>query len=265
MVMPMTRNELLEAYAARRWSVFPLRGKVPLPGTRGHLDARIGYPIPDGANIGIDCAASGLVVVDIDPRNGGYESWGRIVAENGKPSTPLASWTGGGGIHLIFRASGSRYRKSIGNGLDLKHRGYIVLPPSVHPSGAAYRWAAFGEAPPMPPWLDGMARIAAPAFAPDAPRLVREQWGGDHTTPYGRAILDRQCARITGASPGAYNDTICSVVFSVWQWVAGNEISHDDALMAVMLACERTGNNNHKTANVIERASRAGMAHPRGK
>lgn len=56
-------------------------------------------------NIGIATgAASGIVVVDIDPRNGGDGTWEAMLERNGatEPETARAK-TGGGGTHLLFR------------------------------------------------------------------------------------------------------------------------------------------------------------------
>src|SRR5829696_5442263 len=47
------------------------------------------------------------------------------------------------GLHLYFRHPGGELptRIGLGNGLDLKgDGGYVVAPPSKHPSGANYEW-----------------------------------------------------------------------------------------------------------------------------
>jgi predicted P-loop ATPase len=99
---------------------------------------------PD-ANIGLACGKSGLVVVDIDPRNGGDETLVRLEKEHGKlPMTPC-QLTGGCGQHYLFaRPEVERARgTSIPDGIDIKaDGGYIVLAPSNHLSGRSYSWDA---------------------------------------------------------------------------------------------------------------------------
>jgi hypothetical protein len=56
-----------------------------------------------GGNIGIACGeASGIVVVDVDPRNGGKVSIRALFARHRFPVAPRAR-TGNGGWHLLYR------------------------------------------------------------------------------------------------------------------------------------------------------------------
>jgi hypothetical protein len=137
---------------------------------------------PDG-NIGVACGtASGIVVVDVDPRNCGTASLTSLAA-NGRvlPSAPRQR-TGNGGWHYLLRADpsigGSKGR--LGPGIDIKSTGgYIVAAPSwIHASkdgrGGAYRWevSPFEVAPPrMPVWMTTLlCRAPRPitSFMPDA-------------------------------------------------------------------------------------------------
>ncbi|MCH8852607.1 MAG: bifunctional DNA primase/polymerase [Planctomycetes bacterium] len=89
-----------------------------------------------GSNIGIATGkASGLTVLDLDPRNGAdLDSIKRL------PETPRAS-TGGGGAHLFFKCAEGRVPKAIAPGYDLKSDGgYVIGPPSNHISGGQYEW-----------------------------------------------------------------------------------------------------------------------------
>jgi len=111
------------------------------------------------ANIGI--TLDGFVVVDIDPRNGGDPS---ALADR-LPETCYAR-TGGGGMHYLYRATtGARYNGHAGPGVDLKHGAhqYIVVEPSIHPSGERYGWLdetePFTTTPaPAPDWLQVQER-----------------------------------------------------------------------------------------------------------
>ena len=114
------------------------------------------------ANIGIVTGAvSDLIVLDIDPAHGGSESLAQMEQRHGKlPPTPEVT-TGGGGHHLYFRHPGGtvRNRAALAPGLDLRaDGGYVVAPPSLHPSGRHYIWRT-GFRPdqvalaPVPAWL----------------------------------------------------------------------------------------------------------------
>jgi hypothetical protein len=94
------------------------------------------------ANIGIPTgAASGLLVVDMDPRNGGDDSLESLILEHGRFPDTAEQATGGGGRHIAFQFSGGTVPKALAPGIDLKaDGGYIVVAPSRHASGNRYQW-----------------------------------------------------------------------------------------------------------------------------
>jgi hypothetical protein len=112
---------------------------------------------PD-SNIGIACGApSGIFVVDIDPRNGGLETWECILDEAGgaaKLATTYTVYTGGGGMHYYFDYTPSMaLRSKLGTGIDVQANGkYVVAPPSVHPDGGSYE-SLGGVIQSPPEWL----------------------------------------------------------------------------------------------------------------
>lgn len=79
---------------------------------------------------------SNLVVVDIDFKNGAVDPLTEY-----KKKTPTVR-TGSGGLHYYFK-----YVEGVGNsagimqGVDIRGQGgYVVAPPSNHPSGTRYEW-----------------------------------------------------------------------------------------------------------------------------
>lgn len=94
------------------------------------------------ANIGLHCGRSNLAVIDIDPRNGGWETLAAFEAEHGPLESSVVARTGGGGEHRFFLAPTSgKLPSSLGPGIDvLSGNKYPVIPPSRHHSGSTYKW-----------------------------------------------------------------------------------------------------------------------------
>lgn len=122
---------------------------------------------PD-SNIGIP-AGHGLLVLDIDPGNGGEDSFSDLISHHGTlPVTP-ESVTGTGGRHLLFRYDGELRNsvQGIAPGVDIRaDGGLFIAPPSIHATGRQYEWAsgrALGEVPiaPIPQWLLTLVRALA--------------------------------------------------------------------------------------------------------
>jgi putative DNA primase/helicase len=93
-------------------------------------------------NVGF-ITGDGLLLFDVDPRNGGDESLKALLEQIGPmPLTPEVR-TGGGGSHFYFLCDGkakSTASKTL-KGLDTKGDGaFIVAPPSRHLSGNRYSW-----------------------------------------------------------------------------------------------------------------------------
>jgi hypothetical protein len=180
-------------YLARGWSVLPLapREKRPLIRWEALQMARpsaadVGSWFrrwPD-ANVGIVTGEiSNLVVIDIDPYHGGDASLDRLEHRFGALPSTIEATTGGGGRHLYFAHPGDlvRNRAGLAQGIDVRgDGGYIVAPPSIHPSGRPYVWVS-GHSPDdmslaiLPRWVFSATRsLRARRTAADWRRLVRE-------------------------------------------------------------------------------------------
>src|SRR5205085_10285102 len=85
---------------------------------------------------------SNIDVVDIDPRNGGEQTFRALVATHGSLTSGVISSTGGGGRHLVFeRLSFKTSKNALGKGIDFLSDGqYFVAPASLHLSGNTYLW-----------------------------------------------------------------------------------------------------------------------------
>ena len=119
------------------------------------------------ANMGIRTGPeSGLVVLDVDPRNGGSESLAQLITQYGELPETLVCGTGGGGWHYYFQHPDQFQLKGKVPGLaglDIKSDGgYVVAPPSRHHSGGVYRWLSNWRTTniaPLPEWLLELIRV----------------------------------------------------------------------------------------------------------
>ncbi len=143
-------------YARHGWTVFPLRPRTKEPfkdlgmysattDTDQIMDWWREYP---RANIGLHCGGCNLLAIDMDSYKDKFSGGGILTHADEETPTNL---TGGGGTHLLYSVEdGQRHGNRIGNlppGIDIRGwGGYIVLPPSIHPSGIQYRWE-FGYGP----------------------------------------------------------------------------------------------------------------------
>lgn len=110
---------------------------------------------PD-ASIGVDCDASGVLVLDFDGK-GGRTSLAELEKALGPLAPTLTSSTGreDGGEHRWFKLpEGVGVKNGAALGVDMKGAGgYAVAPPSVHKSGTQYAWKDLLEQADLPePW-----------------------------------------------------------------------------------------------------------------
>jgi hypothetical protein len=158
----------------------PLVKDFPNVATRDPRQIRAWWKRWPDANIGISTSrfadGGALVVVDIDPRNGGADTRAFIDLAHGLPST-FTVGTPSGGQHLYY-ASAEPMRQGagvLGQGVDIRSRGGYVVGPGSRIGSAAYR--IDGNAPstpvPAPGWL--IDRLAAlDATQPKAAPLTGE-------------------------------------------------------------------------------------------
>lgn len=140
------------ALAAKDFKVFPIQAGAKFPplikdwptlATTDEATIQSWWTQWPDANIGIH--TTGLLVVDVDPKKGGDESFKQLEKEHGLHET-LTTITPTGGRHLFYSlpagADGvANSVERIGKGLDVRSaNGYVVAPGSVVERGR-YRFA----------------------------------------------------------------------------------------------------------------------------
>lgn len=128
-------------YAGLGFATIPLRPREKRPLRRGWREPRDEHWIgtPADANVGILTGApsGGLVVLDFDTKDGPSEVLG-LTAEQLAVVTIVVETVRG--WHVYARSPG-RATGTPRAGLDVRGEGaMVVAPPSVHPSGQAYRF-----------------------------------------------------------------------------------------------------------------------------
>jgi hypothetical protein len=179
--MPMIGTAL--ALAKKGLAVFPCLPRDKRPATEhGCKDATTDTAIirkwwqqEPAFNIGIATGkVSKVLVIDVDGLDA-EASLRKLEAEHGELPATVESITARG-RHLFFRGPDVLVRNSAGKiapGIDVRgDGGYVVAPPSVHPSGRRYHWSvdSADALAAMPDWLldriaersDGRQRLPAP-------------------------------------------------------------------------------------------------------
>jgi Bifunctional DNA primase/polymerase, N-terminal/Primase C terminal 1 (PriCT-1) len=175
------------ALAKKGKQVFPCRPREKEPATaHGCKDATSDPDIIQGwwrewpdANLAVATGAvSNVLVLDIDGLDAEAQLR-RLEANHGPLPATVESITARG-RHLFFQYPEQPVRNSAGKlapGIDVRGEGgYVLVPPSIHPSGRRYCWSVdSGKAiAPAPEWL--LAKFAIAAASNGNPAVAPADW-----------------------------------------------------------------------------------------
>ena len=196
----MTVNELAAEYVDSGWSVLPVRPEEKRPYMTNWLQytkTRAPKATVDswftnltGAGVGVVTGRiSNMVVLDIE-----HDCPYPIEDLLKRYPTQMIARSGGGGYHLFYQYPTNQSRVSnrvrIFEGADLRaDGGFIVLPPTMHPSGSRYEWIKRGPLGAFPVALlelQAQPKVQGDGWITEALRGVSE--GGRNDT----------CARLAG-------------------------------------------------------------------
>jgi hypothetical protein len=252
------------ACAARGWRVHPCRAKRALlsgwPERASTTPAQLAAwwrEYPD-ANIGIATGPeSGLLVLDVD---GDPDE---LLADRPRPRTPTQQ-TGGGGWQYLYRfppalAEARTTRAGVLPGVDTRGRGgYIIAPPSLHPSGRCYAWAP-GAAPDdvpcaePPGWLvDLLTPPARPECTPTP--LVRPVPAAPRARRYVQRAIEYECDRVARAREGTRNDTLNLAAYSLARFIVAGEADAECVVRALTYAALECGLGEREITRTLDSA-----------
>lgn len=260
--------------AKRGIHVFPLvfRGKTPAT-QNGFKDATVDPAEIDRLwrdrstwNIGIATGASGLLVVDIDTKDGkgGQAAWDALIALHGPVETyTVQTWSGG--FHYYFWAPDEplgNTQSRLGSGIDTRGvGGYVVAPPSTVREGdrqGAYKVLDDSPISECPQWL--IEALRKPERAPQPQGTVAA------STEVEARIrqLAQRLAEIPFGEPG--EEPVNNAAFAAGQSVGAGQIGYDDAVRILLDGIAgwswRKSGDYEKMIAKIERGVSDGSAKP---
>ncbi len=261
--------------ALRGWRIHPLRPREKTPVTpHGCLDASYDPEVIKEwwdrwpwANIGVATGAgSGVVVIDVDGPQGWWR-WAELCSEHGTTET-LVQQTGraDGGMQLFFAHPGRHIgnRGALAGCGDIQVRGdggYVVVPPSVHPSGRCYRWTQCMRPAAMPQWL---LELVQEADRPPTNRPPPKIQPGQGTTSYGEGALESACEEARAVGQGQRAVRLFHLASCMGELVAGGELAEDEARAALTAAGMASGISERESDRQVRCGIEAGFRKPRG-
>ncbi|GMA60352.1 bifunctional DNA primase/polymerase [Alicyclobacillus fastidiosus] len=226
-------------YAINGLAVFPCKARDKTPLTEhGWKDAtknpnviRAWWRKWPNANIGIACELSNIVVIDIDS-----PAAAKSASEQGLPTSPTVKTAKG--WHVWCKtAKPMPSRVGILPGVDIRALGgYVIAPPSVHPSGGRYKWIRgrglwAWPLPDVPEWiyeLPGVkSRTDIAALAAGVPEGRRDV---SLASVAGHLLRRRVEPHLAESLVYAYGRYLCdpaledAQIAKVWNSIAGREL-----------------------------------------
>lgn len=286
-------NTCLQAaldYAQRGWRVLPVHAAAKNPDT-GEVLCTCGsstcsspgkHPVPTNgvyagttdpniirqwwadmplANVAIVCGKeSGIVVLDIDPRNGGIESLKRL----DRAPQSLYAKTGGGGLHVFFKyRDGIRYPKTIGAGLDIRSDDtYVVASPSSHVSGGSYQWGNPGDSLAEIDWLYEQIKKTTKGNGHSAP-TEDAQKSDKIESDYAKHVLELAVAAVQVSDKGTRNETLNREAYSLGGLVGAGLLESDEVRERLQRAAQAAGLEPGEIASTLGRSLQDGISKPR--
>jgi hypothetical protein len=219
------------------------------------------------ANIGL-ATGHRFDVLDVDGPTG-EQAIQALAAEHGLQSSGPLVRTGGGGWHYYLALTGLGNARPTGlEHVDWRGRGgYVVAPPSRHPSGHPYQWMAGRDLDTPPGQVPAallerlqpqqLQRLTGPVRLP----AVADGLGGR----YARAALAQELVRVAAAPVGHRNRQLWESTRNLYNLVATGALDHREVDQGLLAAAERCGllaEEPRQTRRTLASGRQVGLAHP---
>jgi hypothetical protein len=273
------------AYAGRGWPVFPCHGWTGTICSCGHRDCdspakhpRTGHGLLDAttdparvrgwwarwphANIGLRTGVA-FDVLDVDGPDG-EAALPRDLPDSETVDGPTVET--GKGWHVYLTPTGLGNRTGLLAHVDWRgNGGYVIAPPSMHPSGRRYRWElpaspTFGpksQLRPPPTWL---LNLLDP---PRTPAAVPAARGMSTTDTYGQRALESELGRLAVAPDGERNKHLYRAAIRLGQLVVARQLDAGEVVEALVAVGRRIGLADREVEGTALSGLRFGMENPR--
>jgi hypothetical protein len=219
------------------------------------------------ANIGL-ATGHRFDVLDVDGPTGARVIQELAAAHDLHSSGPLVR-TGGGGWHFYLRPTGlgNAHPRDLAQ-VDWRGRGgYVVAPPSRHPSGHHYQWVPGRTLEVSPGEVSAVLLARLERRVPQRPPHMVElpTAGIAPGDRYARAALAEELARVATAPKGQRNRQLWESTRNLYNLVATGALDHhevDQGLLAAAERCGLLGEEPRQTHRTLASGRQVGLAHP---
>jgi hypothetical protein len=214
-------------------------------------------------NIGLVCGriSGGLLVLDFDQDASLiYPAWCERVGSIGRQLPVVET---GKGLHVYLRtaAPGGNRKLALDDAGRVRietrgQGGYVLAPPSRHPSGKRYGWREGNHAVPLLTETELDQVLAAAVFF-DARRPAADQGDGGQAAPrpacsgpdeagrlqrYAAAVLAREAEALAATAAGGRNDALNRAAFLAGRYVGAGLLNRYEVESQLRTACSANGN-----------------------
>lgn len=253
-------------YASLGWHVFPVKPDKkpyiegwPDKASKDAIQINAWWSKWPDASIGVACGPkSGIWVLDVDLPDGPC-SLMALVDSQPFPAT-MKQQTGGGGEQYIWRWNKDKpVRNSTNNpskNIDVRGEGgYVILPPSNHPSGNKYAWVLKAHVTDAPDWLLDLV------YVEEKPQPTATS--SANNTRYGEAALRNGLDRLSKADKGTRNHTLNNVALGLGHLIAGEELDRTYVESSLHDMALKIGLEEKESQKTIESGINKGMKDPK--
>ena len=219
------------------------------------------------SNIAVACEPSGIFAIDLDAAAPGADGPAhgievlRDLADGRDLTRTLTVATPSGGTHLYYRqpADGSPLRNSVrrlGPLIDTRGVGGYLVAPGSQINGAAYRITDDVPVAHLPDWITSLLRPPEPG---NGQLRVAKQVPATISSPYARAVLGRETARVAAAKPGQRNHRLNQAAFSLGRLVADGLLDRAQVENQLGRAAHAVGLSHAETDATLASGITAGL------